>query len=61
MKIFYKLSKYEQWIDLETENWNCTCPDFIFRQSNKEKLGMCKHVKELLERMDKQIIKWLKN
>ena len=60
MKAFYKVSDYEQWIDIENRVWNCTCPDFTFRQIHKEELGRCKHLIKVFGLLDNEFIKEFK-
>ena len=55
MKIFYKVSKYDQFIDIENKRWNCTCNDFIFRQIQKDPVGKCKHINEIMKMLDEEI------
>ena len=55
MKIFYKVYKYDQFIDIENKKWNCTCSDFIFRQIQKDPVGKCKHILEIEKMLDEEI------
>ena len=57
----YKISKYEQSLIIgqgEIIDFICTCPDYVFRQIHKEPKGQCKHLKEVIEKVD---LEWLKD
>jgi hypothetical protein len=59
MKIFYKVGKYEQWIEIERKikDFSCLCPDFIYRRLKKwktEKIKPCKHLEKIIKMIDKK-------
>ena len=35
-------------------SYNCTCPDFTFRQVHKIPVGFCKHIKMMLNLIEEE-------
>lgn len=59
MKIFFKVGRHEQWLDVnknrikdnkpEPFKWSCTCQDFVFRKLHEKPIGKCKHIKKIFK------------
>lgn len=57
MIVEYKLNGYEQFIKIREKKliyFDCSCPDFTFRKIQLREL--CKHLKELTSRFDKEVL-----
>lgn len=59
MKVFYKIAKYDQWVEIregKVKSFNCTCIDFLMRRIHRDPKERCKHLKKIGDIMEKRFV-----